>query len=264
MFNCSGDPFENYLKPFGYSVVVLPREDIHPLQLAAPQSSRRLESIGALGSVFKALAVPLPPVTTGTALDLSGQSSGKLKVGVGLKLFGSALAAIGATPMSLSAGFTRAATISFQFSGVSRDSVDFAAVDAYLADADLAGASPSVAALLAAGELHVVLAVLRSNRISITARDDKDQEVAVDLAALHDIIGGKLAVTPEQSRTSTVSIETGAPLAFGIKAVRISARADTYTGIKAPPVEKVVLESVALAPDTSVSGPAFADPDLVF
>ncbi len=262
MLNCTGDPFENYLKPFGYSVVVLPREDIHPLQLKAPQSSRRLEDIGTLGSIFAARDMALPPVISAATMDLSGQSSGNLNVGVGLKLFGSALAAVGLSPIGLSAGFDKAQTLSFQFGGVTRESVEFGAVDSYLAKADFKAAGPSVRALLDAGSLFVILAVLRASKINITASDSQGREAAIDVSALSGLLGGNIKVNPVDARSSTVSIDTGVPLAFGVKAVCISRTGNRYTGIKAPSPDDVVLEGVRLTPDEPV--PAYAAPDLVF
>lgn len=265
MLNCSGDPLENYLAPFGYSVVVLPRADIRPLQLKAPQSSRRLEDIGSLETSF---SVPhgsnlsLPPIASAPTMDLQGESSRKLKVGIGLKLFGNALAAIGLSPLGLSAGFENAATISFRFGGVIRDSVEFAAVDAWLKQADLTDTGPSVKALLEAGSLYVILAVLRASIITISAEDSAGREAAIDVSALSALFGGNLKINPSDKSKSTVSIDTGQPLAFGVKAARISMKGDSYTGIAVPGPGEVVLEAASLFPHEPE--PALPPPDVVF
>ena len=124
------------------------------------------------------------------------------------------------------------------------------------------GVGPSVKALVDAGEMYVILSVLRASRITITASDSSGKEAAIDVAALGGMFGGNVKINPVDARQSTVSIDTGVPLAFGVKAVKILWAGDRYTGIRAPSPEDVVLEGVRLsAPEPE---PAFAAPDVVF
>ena len=60
MLNCTGDPLENYLKTFGFSVVLLPREGIRPLQVATMKASRRLQTLGDLVDLFEGVPPPAP------------------------------------------------------------------------------------------------------------------------------------------------------------------------------------------------------------
>jgi hypothetical protein len=110
--------------------------------------------------------------------------------------------------------------------------------------------------------MYVILAVLRASKINISATDSQGRDAAIDVSALSGLLGGNIKVNPVDARSSTVSIDTGVPLAFGVKAVCISRTGRRYTGIKAPSPDDVVLEGVrlsAMAPE-----PDFAQPNMVF
>lgn len=261
MLNCSGDPLENYLKPFGFSVVLLPRANIAPLQLAVIKSSRRLEIIGDMASVFSANSVPLPDVGSDTALNLSGARSGSLNVGVGLKLLSGAFAAIGVPPLGLSAGFSSAAKISFAFDKVSIDSANFVDLDRFLADASLIGNAPSVQAMLEADSVYAILAVLRAKTVIISAQDENGRDAAIDLPGIKDVIGANVSIKSNATQSSRLELTSPVPLAFGIKAVQVFVANGSVSTLRPIDAGAVSLEANALwSPNPN---PIPLDPDAI-
>ena len=261
MLNCSGDPLENYLKPFGFSVVLLPRAGIAPLQLAVMKASRRLETIGDVAGVFSTNSVPLPAVTSDTALNLAGTRSGSLNVGVGLKLLSGAFSVLGIPPMGISFGFNRAKKLSFEFADVSVDSIAFADLDRFLADASLIGNAPSVRAMLDADSVHAVLSVLRARTIIINAEGDSGGEAAIDLPGLKDVIGANASVKAANASASKLELTSPVPLAFGVKAVQLFFANGSLATLKPVDAGSLALESSGIyVPNTD---PVLLDPDAV-
>lgn len=262
MLNCSGDPLENYLKPFGFSVVLLPREGIHPLQLATMKASRRLEGIGELARIFSANSEPVPAITSDTALNLAGARSGQLNVGVGLKLLAGACSALRIPPLGLSGGFSNASKISFEFDDVSVESAAFSDLDRFLADADLIGNSPSVKAMLEADSIYAVLAVLRARKIIINAEDSKGREAAIDVPSIQGVIGANASVKTASAKSSRMELTSPVALAFGVKAVQLFFEQGALTTMRPTNAGEVMLEANTLR--AAAAEPVPLDPDAVF
>lgn len=171
MLNCTDDPLANYLKGFGYSVVLMPRGGIAPLQVAMLQPSRQLKPLGDLADIFEMPPPPLPAITHNIASNLVGARSSGLKVGVGLKLLSGALAAIGVTSLGGSAGFDKANSMKFQFSDVTVESVAFLALVGFLKRAARVSSDPAIKAWFGAETLFVITDVLRAQTLVIDAED---------------------------------------------------------------------------------------------
>lgn len=220
MLNCSGDPLENYLKGFGYSVVLLPRDGIQPLQVATMKASRQLQLLGGLVKLFQDAPAP-PDVTRNTASNLVGAQSAGLKVGVGLKLLGSALAAIGVKALSGSAGFDKASQMRFQFSDVTVASAQFLDLVDFLDRAGPVRDIAAITAMFAAESLFVITDVLYAQTLTIDAEDSEGREAAIDLPGIQGVLDGKASVKTSGGRSSRIELTSATPLAFGIKAVQI-------------------------------------------
>src|SRR5687767_6545739 len=118
------DPALTYLKEYGYSVVRLPRADIKPLQLLQRQG-KELSSLGPADTVFKAGAEPLPGVQEGVAAaDIKGSIKTTLGLGLGLALLKNFLEAFGATGAGLELAYSKAKTVTFEFTGLLSDRIN--------------------------------------------------------------------------------------------------------------------------------------------
>ena len=260
MLNCTGDPLENYLKSFGYSVVLLPREGIRPLQVATMKASRQLQTLGDLVDLFEGTPPPMPAITTSTASNLSGAQSGGLNIGVGLKLLSGALQAIGVPPLSGSAGFDKASTMRFEFGDVSIESVSFLAISKFIGAAGRISSDATIKAMIAAQSIHVITDVLRAQTLLITAEDKNGREAAIDVPAIKGILNGKASVKSTSGSSSQIALTSATPLAFGIKAAQLFL-AGRKLSTKLVEPDGMTLEANPMFEDTPE--PIYLDPDSV-
>lgn len=260
MLNCTGDPLENYLKSFGYSVVLLPREGIRPLQVATMKASRQLQMLGDLVDLFAGTPSSVPAIKASTASNLSGAQSGGLKVGVGLKLLSGALQAIGVPPLSGSAGFDKASTMRFEFGDVSIESVSFLAISKFIGAAGRISSDATIKGMIAAQSIHVVTDVLRAQTLLITAEDKNGREAAIDVPAIKGLLDGKASVKSTSGTSSQIALTSATPLAFGIKAAQLFLVGRKLSTRLAEP-DGMTLESNDLFEDTPE--PIYLDPDSV-
>lgn len=221
MLNCTDDPLANYLKGFSYSVVLMPRSGIAPLQVAMLQASRQLRPLGKLAGIFETPPPPLPAISRNIAPNLVGARSSGLKVGVGLKLLSGALAAIGVKSLSGSAGFDKANSMTFQFGDVTVENVDFFELADFLKAAGRIRTDPTIKAWFTAESLFIVTDVIRAQTLVIDAEDSAGGDAAIDLPAIQGVLDGKASVKLSGGKTSRIELTSATPLAFGIKAVQI-------------------------------------------
>jgi hypothetical protein len=260
MLNCTGDPLENYLKSFGYSVVLLPREGIRPLQVATMKASRQLQMLGDLPDLFDGTPPPVPAIKTSTASNLSGAQSGGLNIGVGLKLLSGALQAIGVPPLSGSMGFDKANKMRFEFGDVTIESVSFLAISKFIGAAGRISSDATIKGMIAAQSIHVVTDVLRAQTLLITAEDNNGREAAIDVPAIKGLLDGKASVKSTSGTSSQIALTSATPLAFGIKAAQLFLVGRKLSTRLAEP-DGMTLESADLFEDTPA--PIYLDPDSV-
>ena len=157
----------NYLHSLGYNVVLLPKSDVLPLHLLSPAGRGTFDRFGRLDTVLVGDgSVPLPPVATDLpAANLAGRSSSSLRLGLGLNVLSNIIAAMGGSGLGLEAAYQRAATITFEFREVYEDRIEVAALDRYLAGADIDPFSRNAARLLSDSDLLVVTSTLKTATI---------------------------------------------------------------------------------------------------
>lgn len=260
MLNCTGDPLENYLKTFGFSVVLLPREGIRPLQVATMKAGRRLQTLGDLVDLFEGVPPPAPAITVSTASNLSGAQSGGLKIGVGLKLLSGALQAIGVPPLSGSAGFDKASTMRFEFGDVTIESAAFLPISKFVGAAGRISSDATIKGMVAAQSIHVITDVLRARTLLISAEDKIGREAAIDVPAIKGLLDGKASVKSTSGTSSQIALTSAMPLAFGIKAAQLFLVGRKLSA-KLPEPDGMTLEANPMfEPDPL---PIYLDPDSV-
>ncbi len=219
--SCS-DPYLKELRSKGYNVVRLPKADIRPLQLLAKRGDA-LDRIGELVTVLPPGGpVPLPPVKLdGPVASLSGQRSGDLSLGIGLSVLGTVIGAMGGSKLGLDLKYKNAKSVTFEFQDVLEDRIEIAALDQYLAVADVSPFSSYVTKLLEADQIYVTTAVVKSNKIGVEAKGSGNTGVDVSVPEIKGVVGGNVKVGPGSERSSKVTFEGSVPLVFGFQAVRL-------------------------------------------
>ena len=230
------DPFLEYLKQFGYSVLRLPRRDFQPLQILVPEG-KDLTTVGQLATVMvPGAGAALPPVTKNSpAASISGQRSSELSLGIGLHVLGSVLGAMGGGSLGLDAKYGQARSIAFEFSGVLLDSVEIAALDQFLGASDVDPRSVHVSTLLEADDVYVVTATIKSKELTVDAKSKSGAGVDLSIPEIQQIVGGKVQVAASDAASSRITYRSSEPLVFGFQAVRLFYDQGRYTAFEPLP-----------------------------
>ena len=230
---CS-DPFLKVLEKYGYNVVRLPRTTIRPLQILMRKGSN-LDPLGELATIF--LPGPaLPEITAGVAANITGSAAetGDVDASVGIPLLGNVVAAMGGSRIALEPAYHKAKSIGFEFLEVQEEAIQIAALDQYLAVAQLNPNSVQIKKLLEADSLYIVSAVLKSNKLNVQAKDDHNEKIKPDVSQLQAAlgVGGKLAISGSGQESSAIQYSGGERLAFGFQAIQVAFKGGQYTGFE--------------------------------
>lgn len=227
------DPAISYLKTYGYSVLRLPRADFHPLQILAEQG-RDLVTLGQLSTVIVPLRGALAPVTKSDvpAPAINGRRSNEVSPGVGLGILGGLISAMGGDNVELAATYEKATSLAFEFSDVLGDEIEIAALDQYLASADVDPRSRHVSTLLDANEIYVVTRTIKSTTFTVFAKREEGAGLALEVPVVQKVVGAKVAVSAANASSERMVYKGQAPLVFGFQAVQLFYDHGRYTAFE--------------------------------
>lgn len=222
------DPSLTYLNKLGYNVVRLPRTGIEPLDVIGRDQA--VQWLGPIAEIWKS-ALPQPaPGPPKPATAVNGQRTDALDVSVGLGILKNALAAFGASAPSLDTAYKSARSVQFSYSNVTIVSVSPFAAGNYLAKGDLATDNPVVRNYFLSGKAAawLIVEVLRSNSITVTATDSHGVEVGVDLPAIQNVLDAKIDVKPSNAANTTITFSGPDAVTFGFAVQQIARVGDTW------------------------------------
>jgi len=210
-----------YLRDIGYNVIRHPRTGINPLDLVGVQQGEALH-LGRLSQLVTSATAGYPPVATGgVATDIEGQSSSRMKIGIGVSLLGTLVGAMGGT-IGANVDYTDARQISFQYTDVEADTAEPLAIGSYLAAADVAVGNPILREyVLGNGDLFVIYHVVRSDHLDVSFERSAGVRAGVNADKLLAATGGKVAIDTANAETGRIRFAGQAKLAFGFKCLRI-------------------------------------------
>jgi hypothetical protein len=209
------DPSVTFLNKFGYNVVKLPRVGIEPLDVIGRDETSQW--LGPLAKVWKSdVAVPAPSAPR-PAVAVNGQRTDSLDISFGLKILANALSAFGATVPSLDFAYKRARKVEFSYTNVTSTVVPPFDAGAFLAKGTLSSDNPVVEHyfLDPDSQAFLILDVLKSDSITVTATDEHGVGVDVDVPAIKGVVGGKVGVKTSGGSSSTITYSGPAPVTFG-------------------------------------------------
>lgn len=211
------DPALTYLNQLGYNVVRLPREGIAPLDVLG-RDAKALDRLGHLRSIWTS-DEPEPPVQPVDAAGVVGEKTDHLKLSVGLKLLGNILRAMTGQDASVKAAYERARTVQFTFTDVQAEGIDPFEVGRYIAAGDLDAGNPFVDRYFFGdeAETYVITEVLKSNKVTVTARDKQKTEVAVEVPVVQQAVGGDVEVKAANAQATDITYAGPTMLVFGFK-----------------------------------------------
>lgn len=248
------DPAVEQLNKLSYNMVKFPRAGIEPLDVLG-RDNNTLNRLGSIAEVWTStLPVPAPgPPQPATGIE--GGRTGDLDIGIGLKLLSNALAGLGAAIglPSLNAGFKKAKRVQFKFVDVVSVGVTPFALGKFLSAGTLDLSNPFVSHYFDNDETQefIIYEVLKSNTISVTAKDDRGTDVEADVSAIQSALSASVNAKVASSSSSSLIFEGATQATFAFKAYEVIYAANKWNLQGAPADEDL---SFAAAAGASVAG----------
>lgn len=250
------DPALTFLNGLGYNVVRLPRAGILPLDVLGKERRGLPEPLGRLSTIWKTEAAEPAAKATDSA-QFQGVSTSALKLSVGIKLLEAFLGALGASAPSVRLSYNGARRVKFRFDNPTVLGVAPLEIGDFLKDGDLEADSPFVRRYFfdEDNRAYVVSEVLQSSSISVSALDENELDVGVDVPAIQNAVKGELAVKVSSGTQGDITYEGKQRLTFGFKAYQIAFLNGRWDVDRVPANQKDALLGAA-------GQPAVADPIL--
>jgi hypothetical protein len=213
-----------FLKDHGYSVFRVPRSTTSPLQTLLRAGKKDLDRLGELGTISIAGANPLPLISRDNLapVEISGKESSSTKIEVGLNILGGLIKALGGNTLGISAGFTRAKTLTFKYEDVLEDNVAVDRLDQYLTTCSFRTDGSTVVDALIDDAVFVITSTLKTKKFSINAKGDSGTTVGLEVPVLNGMASGSLKVDATRATEGTVTFENPTtPVVFGFQAIQI-------------------------------------------
>jgi hypothetical protein len=215
------DPVLTYLNKDGYNIVRTPRTGIEPLDILG-RDGKSIEKLGSLAEVWSSPQTPPKISDPQPAVNISGQRTQSLDLGIGLKLLADLLGALGSNAglPSLQTNYKRSRAVEFKFIDVFSVGLTAFSLGNYLAQGTLNLANPVVQAYFANEETDefVITEILKSASLSVTAKGHDTSDVTLDLPAIQSMVGASIVVKLGSSSDSEIVYQGNSQLTFGFKA----------------------------------------------
>jgi hypothetical protein len=219
----------DYLAPYGYGTLPLPKADVRPLTLLGRQGDR-LAPLGPLAVTFRPGNMALPETGRRRTAGLSGSQSKSIDAGIGINLLGEVIGALSGSSLGLKAAYKDAKTVEFEFGEVMENYIDVNALDSYLAATQIDPAvGPFLRQSLDRDEVYVITAAVDSRQISVKATSKSGNDLSLEVPVIQQAVGGKVTVgTASASNSVLTYTATDVPLVIGIQVVRLIYNGASY------------------------------------
>ena len=212
-----------FLRSHGFSVFRFPRASAQPLELMH-REGKDLTRLGMVLDLVTAGPAAAPEIRRDASpgIDIDGKETSKVNVAIGLSILSSFIGALGGGKLGLDGAFSRARTVTFQYTGVMEDAVDVLALEKFIKAGDVSAHIPSgTLEKLLDDEVYVVTSVLKTRKILVSAQGENGTAVKVDVPVIQQAVGANLSVDAAGTQESRVAFEGQAPLAFAFQAVQL-------------------------------------------
>ncbi|MEZ5356630.1 MAG: hypothetical protein R2762_28675 [Bryobacteraceae bacterium] len=212
-----------FLKDRGYSVLRMPRADVQPLQTLLLAAKKDLTRLGDLATITVAGTNPLPPLSLDNEapIAISGKESSSTNVEVGVNILGNILTALGGNTLGITAGYSKAKTMTFKFENVLEDHITVDRLDQYLSTCNFRADQKTITDALKKNTVYVITSTIKTNKFTVNAKGDGGVKAGLDVPVISGIASGKLKVDLTKATEGTVAYEGDTPVVFGFQAVRL-------------------------------------------
>jgi hypothetical protein len=214
------DDATTFLRGFGYNAVRHPDPTLLPLEVIGKEG-KRCQRLGQLRDFVNSSATEPSVEGPATAADLSGCTSSRLNLGVGAKILGAFVGAMGGA-LGVSTNYTNAKKLSFEFTEVTKKLVAPSQAGSFLASGDISEGNPTLVPwILDRGQIYLVSEVAYSKHFTVRYEQAAGQAATVQLDALEKLAGTNVKVEVSSSEAHVVKFKGTKPLAFAFKCFEI-------------------------------------------
>jgi hypothetical protein len=183
-----------------------------------------LERLGRLDQLWTS-EKPVPEIgAPQPAVHVNGQATSEMSASMGLRVLNGILKTIGADLPELSLAYKQADTLQFTFGNVTARAVIPLEVGDFLSEGDIHNANPFVERYFADEdtEAFVVTEILRSNEITVSAKDRRGGRVSADIPSIEAVLGGKVLIATTDAAGTAVTYKGKDAVTFGFKVFEIA------------------------------------------
>jgi hypothetical protein len=223
------DPSITFLNKFGYNVIKFPRAGIEPMDVIGKDDTTQW--LGPMHMIWSSTIAEPAASAPRPAGAVNGQKSDALDLSFGIKILANALAAFGASVPSLDTAYHRASKVQFAYTGVTSTVVAPFDAGNYLTAGTLKADNPVVRHyfLDQQAEAYLIVDVLKSNSVTVTATDEHGVVVGVDVPAIQGLVGANVKVSPSGAANSTITFTGSVPVSFGFSVQQIRREGDQWS-----------------------------------
>jgi hypothetical protein len=222
MFRRAARPF---LPDRHYLPIAMPTRDVQVFDVLTRARDGSLDRYSRLDEVLVISSGDVHVYRDQPVVDTSGSSGSTAKLGLGLNVVSSLIQALGGDA-GIDVQSSNATGVRYSYAKVVSDRVDLASLDGRLYDADLRPDLHNAADLLAAGQIYVVVGVLRARALEVEFVRDGTKGVDVDVPAIQALVGADITVGVESHRSSRMTFTGKTTLTVAAKAARLNLAPD--------------------------------------
>lgn len=223
------DPSVTFLNKFGYNVIKLPRTGIEPMDVIGRDQG--MQWLGPLSKVWTSAGPQPLPSPPHPASAVNGQRTDALDLSLGLSILANTLAAFGASVPSLDVAYRSARSVQFAYTNVTSTSVSPFDAGNYLAQGSLRTDNPVVKNYFLGDKTRtfLIIEVLKSDSITVTASDSHGTEVGIDLPQIQGVVDAKISVKPSNASNSSITFTGPVAVTFGFSVQEIARIGDAWS-----------------------------------
>lgn len=214
---------QNQLAEYGYNLVALPKTEIWPLMLLYKVSSTVVSSTNdSAEKFFKATDAAAPIIKFGdTTVDISGAANLEFNADAGLSMLDKLLQGLGMGKAEAKLKLNKGDRLDITYEGITEDVISLLDLDNYITGSTpLADEFRSFEQKFKASELFIISSVLKSNKFSLTVKNENGQSVDIT-ADIKNIVNANVSVDRKKDNALTLSHDGAQPLVFAFKAQQV-------------------------------------------
>jgi hypothetical protein len=222
---------DNWLKPYHFTAVLLPRRDLSPGDVLLRSDGGFDQKVGQLSQLF-ASEQEVPAASSGEPTgSISRSIEKKVEAKLGARILGALFG--GGASSKLGADFEakHATSLSITYEDVTQDSIAVLELQSWL-EAATVQTSRQAMGWLNDEKLAAVTGVLRTSKLSIVAERANGASIELKIPEIKGLVGGDAKVSNESTTDSKVTFEGEQPIAFGFQAFVMNFEGNVSFGLE--------------------------------